>query len=596
MKTSLARFFVSQDFIVLRRLVTESFKEFFPKYVLAIILMSVGSSAAALTAWLAKDLIDKVLISRDSRMMYTICAAVVVIYMIKGFASYVQEIILAQIGNRIVAETQRRVYNSVISQGIPFFQKNGTADLITRISHNAQAASSTLNLLAVSLGRDVFTIMGLVVVMLLQDAFLTCVAFLAIPGLLVIITYLVKKARDLFSREVLSLSSIIAVMQETVYGIRVIKTFRMEGLMRKHMDMSVAAVERLSNRMTAVQAAVNPIVDTLGGVAIASVVLYGSWRIFHDEATPGQLFSFITALLLITDPARRIARLHISIAASVVGVRMLYNLIDALPSEPDEATAEALTISGGEISLAGVTFGYEPDKPVLHDVSIVAPAGQITALVGQSGSGKSTIFNLILRFWQPQAGVIKVGDIDLSKASQQSLYDTIGLVGQDTFLFRGTVAENILHGKPNATNEQMIEAARLASAHDFIMALPHGYETDVGEFGGQLSGGQRQRIAIARVFLKNPKILLLDEPTSALDVAADFEIQKSIQRLMTGRTTVIIAHRLATIAGADRIYVLDHGRVLESGTHRDLAASGGRYAHLVQLSITDPNRFFEVSS
>ncbi|MSO90422.1 MAG: ABC transporter ATP-binding protein [Acetobacteraceae bacterium] len=590
------RFLTLQDFVVLKRLVAENFKKFLPKYILAIFLMLVGSSAAGLTAWLSKDLIDKVLINRDVQMMYIICISVVVIYVIKGFSSYGQEIILARIGNRIVAETQRKVYNSVIAQDISFFQKNSAADLVTRISYNAQAASSTLNLLAVSFGRDVFTIISLLVVMILQDAVLTCIAFLGAPILFAIVTRLLKKTRELFSSEVKSLSSIIAVMQETVYGIRVIRAFQMENLMRKQMGSSVAAVERLSNRMVSVQAAINPIIDTLGGVAIASVVLYASWSIFYDAATPGQFFSFITALLLITDPARRLARLHISVTASVVGVRMLYDLIDTLPSTPEGIASETLIISEGKISLSGVTFGYDPDKPVLDNINIVALAGQITALVGQSGSGKSTIFNLLLSFWRPQAGVIKIDETDLSMVSQASLYDAIGLVGQDVFLFEGTVAENILHGRPGATKEQMIEAARLASAHDFITALPQGYETSVGGFGGQLSGGERQRIAIARAFLKNPKILLLDEPTSALDVAADLEIRKSIQRLMKGRTTIIIAHRLATIAEANCIYVLEYGRVLESGTHQDLIASQGRYAHLVKLSVNEPHRFFDAAS
>lgn len=585
MNTLFTQFFSPQDFGILRRLVTENFRKFLPKYALATALMLVGSSAAALTAWLVKDLIDNVLINRDIKTMYMICIYVVLIYVAKGFASYGYEVILARIGNQIIAQTQRQVYNSVITQDISFFQKNSTADLVTRISYNTQAVSSALNLLAVSLGRDVFTIIGLLVVMLLQDAALTFFAFIFMPVLLIFITKILKKTRDLFSSEVKSLSSIIALMQETSYGIRVIRTFQIESLMRKQMDASVASVERLSNSMIALQAAVNPIIDTLGGISIAGVILYASWSIFNGTATPGEFFSFITALLLITDPARRLARLRISVAASAVGVRMLYELIDTLPSAPEKVSAKPLTISGGEIILSGVTFGYDPDKPVLHDINIVAQAGQITALVGQSGSGKSTIFNLILNFWRPQVGVVKIDETDLSMVSQASLYETIGLVGQDVFLFMGTVAANILHGKPSATKEQMMEAARLASAHDFITALPHGYETSVGEFGDQLSGGQRQRIAIARAFLKNPKILLLDEPTSSLDVVADLEIQKSIQRLMKGRTTIIIAHRLSTIVEADRIYVIESGRVLESGTHHDLVASRGLYAHLEQLSV-----------
>ena len=315
------------------------------------------------------------------------------------------------------------------------------------------------------------------------------------------------------------------------------------------------------------------------------MIFYGGWRVIHDGATPGEFFAFITALLMMTEPARRLARLHLSLAASAVGVRMLYELVDLPPSTPERTDATALHVTKGEVQLASISFGYDPEAPVLHDVNLVAKGGEITALVGLSGSGKSSIFNLVMRFWSPQTGKVMIDGQNLAEVTAASLYQQISLVGQDVFLFEGTIAENILRGRPDATEAEMFKAAGQAAAHDFIMALPEGYETRVGEFGGKLSGGQRQRVAIARAFLRNAPILLLDEPTSALDAESDAAIQDALSRLMKGRTTLIIAHRLATVAHANTIYVLDQGHIVEKGAHRDLLANSGVYARLYDLQF-----------
>jgi ABC-type multidrug transport system fused ATPase/permease subunit len=264
---------------------------------------------------------------------------------------------------------------------------------------------------------------------------------------------------------------------------------------------------------------------------------------------------------------------------------MLYELVDLPPSTMDRADAQPLRIVKGDIQLSSISFGYDPELPILHDVDLQAKGGEITALVGLSGSGKSSVFNLIMRFWSPQTGRILIDGQPLSDISASSLYDYISLVGQDVFLFEGTIAENIMRGRPGASEQDMIEAARKAAAHDFISALPEGYATIVGEFGGKLSGGQRQRIAIARAFLKDAPILLLDEPTSALDAESDAAIQEALARLMSGRTTLIIAHRLATVASANSIYVLDQGRVVEQGTHKELLAKTGVYSRLYDLQF-----------
>ncbi len=573
------------DFGVLQRLVSENLRVFLPRYAVAIFCMALVAGATGFSAWIMRDLINKVFIDRDASVMILICGSVALIYIIKGFASYGQEVILARIGNAIVASTQRKIFNAILAQDVPFFQNSPSSDLVTRITYNAQAASSALNLIATSLGRDLLTVAGLLFVMMSQDIVLTGIALIGLPILFAVITQLLRRVRVLFGSEVRSVAATVATIQEAIHGIRVIKAFRLEDAMRKRMAASVGSVERLSNRMVGVQAVTVPLIDTLGGIAVSSVIFYGGWRVINEGATPGEFFSFITALLMMTEPARRLARLHLSLAASAVGVRMLYELVDLPPSTLDRIDALSLSVTKGDVSLNSVSFGYDPQSPILHDVNVQAKGGEITALVGLSGSGKSSIFNLIMRFWSPQAGRIMIDGQSLSDISAASLYDHVSLVGQDVFLFEGTIAENIMRGRPAASEQEMMEAARKAAAHDFITSLPEGYATIVGEFGGKLSGGQRQRIAIARAFLKDAPILLLDEPTSALDAESDAAIQEALSCLMHGRTTLIIAHRLATVANANCIYVLDHGHIVEKGSHKELLANGGVYSRLYELQF-----------
>ncbi|MEJ2117983.1 MAG: ABC transporter ATP-binding protein, partial [Alphaproteobacteria bacterium] len=337
-------------------------------------------------------------------------------------------------------------------------------------------------------------------------------------------------------------------------------------------------------------ARVNPMVDTLGGFAVAGVVFYAGWRSLTYNETPGEFFSFITALLMAYEPARRLARLQLRVNQSLIGVRMMYELIDTKPTVIEQPDAPELVISKGEIKFDNVNFSYKEDTPVLNDLTLTAEAGKTTALVGLSGSGKSTIMNLILRFWDPSSGQVRIDEQNIKDAQLTSLRSQISLVSQDVFLFEGTVRENIASGMKDATEAEIVAASEAAYAHHFILDLPQGYDTQVGELGGQLSGGQRQRIAIARAFLKNSPIILLDEPTSALDSESEQAIQHALSQLTKRRTTLVIAHRLATVLNADRILVLDKGELAESGTHRELLGMGGLYARLYDIQYAQGDR------
>ncbi len=572
------------DFPVIGRLLGERWRKLAPRYALAIAFMTVTAGATAGAAYLMKDLINKVFLDKDPYFIGLIAGIIVALYTAKGLASYAQEVILSRVGNRIIADTQRQMYDKLLALDLGFYQRMATGDLITRFTYNAQAARDVLNLIVTSIGRDLFTLIGLVIVMVVQDPLMSAMALVVGPIVFFVLGGILKRMRKLFRRGVDSVSAVVSAMQETAQGVRVIKAFGLEAAMRARMEAAIVSVEKVNNRMAAISAQSNPLVDTLGGFAVAAIVVYGGWRVMNG-ATPGEFFSFITALLMANDPARRLSRVNITLAGAATGVRMMYELIDAVPDVTDRPGARPLGAGPGHIRLEDVSFGYDARGAALDGVNLEAAAGSMTALVGISGSGKSSVLNLIMRFWDPQSGRVTIDGQDLRAVTLASLRGRIALVSQDTFLFAGSIRDNIMQGRAGASEAEMIAAAQAAHAHGFISAMPQGYDTQIGEAGGQLSGGQRQRVSIARAFLKNAEIILLDEPTSALDSESDAAIQQALLALMQGRTTIVIAHRLATVMNADRIYVMDAGRVVETGSHADLLARAGSYARLHALQF-----------
>jgi ATP-binding cassette subfamily B protein len=566
---------------LLWRLLKENFRKHAAWYAIATGSMLVVAAMTALSAWIMRDIVNEMVVGQNVNRVFTIAAAVCGIFFLKGAATFVQGYYLSRAGNSIVAEQQRKIYYRLLEQGVAFFQNVPSSDILIRVTHNAHAARGVIDTVVTSFVRELFTLIGLVAVMIAQQPVLALASLSVGPLALFGVRKLVGRVRKFMTMELASITTLIQTLQETSTGIRVVKAFALEDVLRRRMEKAVKDVERLANRIATLESATSPIMETLGGLAIAGMIALGGILVLRQGQTPGELMSFITALLLAYEPAKRLARMRIGIEAGMVGVRQMFELLDRpviLKQRPD---AVALRPGPGSIRFKDVDFAYQDGHPVLHKLNVHFPPGKKTALVGPSGGGKSTIVNLIMRFYDPTSGSIEIDGFDIRGVTFASLRERIAYVGQDTFLFAGTVKFNIGLGRNGASDEEIVAAARAANAHDFIVKLPQGYDTDVGENGGNLSGGQKQRLTIARAMLRDSEILILDEPTSALDLESEALVRDALQRLTEGRTTIIIAHRLSTIANADHIVVVDNGRIVEEGPHEELlSGSSGLYRRL----------------
>jgi len=574
-------------FALIRRLLTEQGLVHWRKYAVAFVLMAVAAGCTAFSAYLIGDVINQAYVNRSLRGIITIGVITVVLFAFKGFATYGHSVMLSRIGNRIVADNQRAVFSKLLSEGLSFFSDRHSTEFVARLSTGAAAATQVINLLITSVGRDLLSLIGLTIVMVVQDPLMSFISFVVAPPAFLILRKLVRRIYSIARTQFHGGTRIIETLQETLQGIRIVKAFTLEDIMRERFDRNVSAVEYEANKMARVSNRASPLMETLGGCAIAMAVTYGGYRVIETGATPGQFFSFIAAFLLAYEPAKRLARLNIELNSALVGVRILFEVIDSPPSEPLDTNKPDLQIKTARLTFDDVYFVYRSDEPVLRGISFTAEPGKLTALVGPSGGGKSTIFNLILRFYDAKLGKVIIDEQDVTQVSRRSLRQHIAYVGQDVFLFRGTVRENIEFGKPGASEDEIVAAAKAAYAHDFIMSFPHGYDTPVGEHGLQLSGGQRQRVAIARALIRNAPIILLDEATAALDSESELQVREAMEHLCRGRTTLAIAHRLHTVSHADCIYVVEDGRVAESGRHDELLHAGGRYALFYRLQLKE---------
>ncbi|WP_298281181.1 ABC transporter ATP-binding protein [uncultured Bradyrhizobium sp.] len=569
--------------ILIRRLVMEQGITYWRRYLMAFGLMAIAAGSTAGATYVLGQVINQAYVDKNIPGIAMFAGITVVLLFIKGVATYGHMVILNKISNAILASNQRQLFAKLMSESIGFFSQRHSSEFLARLTAGAKSITDVLNMLVNAIGRDFLMLISMLAVMVWQDPLMSFIGLVAVPPAMLMLRKLVKRIKGLAYNQFTGTADIMETMQESLQGIRTVKAFTLEDAMQQRIDEHIATVENNANKMARVANRSNPLMEMLGGFAVAGCLLYGGYSVVALGSTPGQFFTFLTAFLMATEPAKRLARLNIDLNSQLVGARMLLEVVDSPASEQTDDDKPALKLTDARIELRDVSFGYRPGEPVLNRMSFTAEPGKVTALVGPSGGGKSTVLALLLRFYETQEGEILIDGQSISQVSRRSLRQQTAYVGQDVYLFRDSIRANIAFGKQGATEAEIVEAAKAACAHDFIMSFPLGYDTPVGEHGTQLSGGQRQRIAVARALIKNAPIILLDEATAALDSESEKQVQEAIEHLCQGRTTIVIAHRLHTIMHADAILVVEGGEIVERGRHDELLRRGGRYASFFRL-------------
>ena len=569
------------------RLLRESIRPYLWWIVSALICMGLVASTTGAVAWLLGPVVDRVFVDKNQAMLWPLGGTVVIVYLIKGMANYGQTTLMSYVGQRIIADTQCRLYDHLSRMELAFFQRHPSGTLISRFTTDINMMRAAVSNALTAFGKDTLTLIILIGVMFFRDWQLAAVSFFIFPIAVLPIVRLGRRIRKVTVNTQEEMGLFTTLLGQTFQGARVVKAYGMEGYEEKRVRGLTENIFQLVFRAARVRALASPIMETLGGLATAVVIVYGGFRVIDGATTSGAFVSFLGALLLAYEPMKRLANLNASLQEGLAGAQRLFVLMDQDPEIVDRADAKALPVTGGAIQFDGVNFAYRADRPALDDISFAVPAGQMVALVGASGAGKSTIMNLIPRFYDVDGGRISIDGVDIRETTLASLRGALALVSQDITLFDDTVRANIAYGRADASENEIIAAATAAAAHEFITDLPEGYDTYVGEQGTKLSGGQRQRLAIARAMLKDAPILLLDEATSALDTESERQVQAALQELTKNRTSLVIAHRLSTVINADLIHVIDGGRLVESGTHTALLAEKGVYARLHAMQFGD---------
>ena len=570
---------------LVRRLTKEFVRRHIGTIALAFACMGIGASSTALRAWLMQPALDWIFVGHQASILLLISGAALVLAIVKGIADYFDSVLMSRVGLRVIADVQAALYARLIRADLAYFNANASGTLISRFTNDVNLLRSAAANVLIAIGKDAVTVVFLMALMFYQDWVLATVSFFAFPAAIRPIQRIGRRMRQVSANTQIEMGQLTTLLSQTFQGARHVKAYGMEAYEEARASALFERVFKLVDRANRTRARASPMMETLGGAAIAIVIAYGGFQVLDNARTPGAFFSFITALLLAYQPLKSLANLNASLQEGLAAAQRIFEVLDIEPDIRDLPDAQPLRLAGGEIRFDDVRFGYQPPAVALDGISLTVPAGSTVALVGPSGAGKSTVLNLIPRFYDVSAGSITIDGQDVRGVTLSSLRAALALVAQESSLFDDTVRAKIAYGRLSSTDTEIMAAATAAGADRFIVELPQGYDTLVGEHGTRLSGGQRQRIAIARAMLKDAPILLLDEATSALDNESERQVQAALKRLMQGRTTLVIAHRLSTIVGADLICVMDRGRIVESGKHAQLLARGGLYARLYETQF-----------
>jgi subfamily B ATP-binding cassette protein MsbA len=558
-------------------------------FTVALVLMILAALATAALPYFLKPIFDEIFTHCTPQTLAMICTGIFLAFFVKGFTSFGESVIMTYVGQRIISDLQNRLFAHLMHSDLAFFHNTSSGDLLSRFTNDINQMRSAVASTLAGMGKDSFTLFFLIILMFYRDWTLACIAFFIFPLAVLPILRIGRSMRKVAGSTQEEQARFTRRLTQIFQGIRVIKAYNTENYEAERAHAMIERIFSLVYKTARVRSASHPIIESLGGVAIIIVIGYGGWQVMHYARTTGDFVSFIGALLMSYEPLKRLSNLNANLQEGLAAAARVYTILDAPATINEKSAAPVLSSVKGNIEFQNVSFFYADGKEALKNLTFTVKQAQTIAFVGASGAGKSTIINLLPRFYDIQQGKILVDGMDIRDATLWSLRRHIALVSQEIMLFDSTVRENIVYGTFQASEKEIEAAAKSAAAHDFIKRLPEGYSTMIGENGVRLSGGQRQRIAIARAMLKNAPILLLDEATSALDTDSERQVQAALKVLMKGRTTLMVAHRLSTVIEADLIYVLDEGKIVEQGNHQTLLARGNIYAKLWQAQSSLPS-------
>lgn len=560
-------------------------KPYTRRLALAVVCIIMAAGANLYLPWIIKDMIDDVLMSKDMVMLNLIAVGILVVMFTRGVFYYGQSYLVSYVGQRVIIDVRSVLFRKFQRMPLSYYDKQQTGTVMSYITNDVAVMQSAIVDNLIELVTESSILIGSLAMMIYLDWKLSLLTLMTIP--------LVGFAMKIFGRKLKSSSTVIqervaeitSLLQESISAIRVVKSFVRESYEIKRFEEQNWRNFQAAMKNVKLTSLLTPTVEFLAAIAVTFIVWFGGYEVVNGVITAGELVAFLTYAVNLANPVKRLSRVYAAIQKAMAAADRVFNIMDLEEKITDVPGAKPLPPIKGKVEFKDITFSYKEGQPALQHISLKAEPGQMIALVGPSGSGKSTIANLIPRFYDVDSGVITIDDHDIRQVTADSLREQIGLVPQETMLFSTSVMENIRYGRLEATDEEVIEAAKAANAEEFIKELPEGYDTKLGERGLNLSGGQRQRLAIARAILKNPRVLILDEATSALDTESEKIVQDALDNLMVGRTSFVIAHRLSTIFNADQIFVVENGHLREHGTHEELLAAGGLYSNLYNIQF-----------